>query len=67
MAVFGSARTPRDDPDYIACVELAIDCYQRRGWEATQRAAADPMTGRPPDRAARPEHAGAHTDAPPEQ
>ncbi|WP_438024544.1 TIGR00730 family Rossman fold protein [Sorangium sp. So ce233] len=49
-----------------AC-QTIVDCYERRCWEPRQRAAADPMTGGPPGAAARPEHAGEHTDAAPEQ
>ncbi|AUX47286.1 hypothetical protein SOCE26_088040 [Sorangium cellulosum] len=49
-----------------AC-ETLVSCYERRCWEAKQRAAADPMTGGPPGRVARPEHAGEHTQAAPEQ
>ncbi|WP_437830326.1 TIGR00730 family Rossman fold protein [Sorangium sp. So ce1153] len=49
-----------------AC-QTIVDCYQRRCWEPRQRAAADPMTGGPPGAVARPEHAGEHTGAAPEQ
>ncbi|WP_437821939.1 TIGR00730 family Rossman fold protein [Sorangium sp. So ce1078] len=48
-----------------AC-QTIVDCYQRKCWEAERRAAADPLTGGPPDGAARPERSGEHTDAAPE-